>query len=457
MAIKRLLGEVQEDVSFLLKKGEALLLFDFQGETECLYCINPTEEDFNKLLSYKDAKNIRFLGDERIYVDIVRKNIWVAFSKAMLNHENLPVVCYGKSRKLRFNRMASKVTEFKPKKVLIIDDSTTIQKILKKIVGQSYLLEVLDVASCPSEAEKIIIKEQPDLITLDIHMPEMNGVEFLKTFLNSYDIPTIMISSISMNEGPLVMEALASGAQTYIQKPSLDQMQEKTQEIIKELESMAFLRTKKSASAPRQRINGSFDTLDGLIAIGSSTGGTKALEDIFLSLPDEIPPTVVVQHIPAVFSKALAERLNNYCTFTIKEAEDGDTLEVNTVYIAPGGQQMAIKGTKNKKVIEINDDAPVNRFKPSVDYMFNTLAQFQNHENTLGIILTGMGKDGADGLLKLKELGAMTFAQDETTSVVYGMPRKAVELGAVQKELPLQEIGQNIVLHFNSLQKKKSA
>jgi two-component system chemotaxis response regulator CheB len=288
-------------------------------------------------------------------------------------------------------------------------------------------------------------------------MPEMNGVEFLKTYLGAKKIPTVMISSVSMNEGPLVMEALSSGASTYIQKPSIDKIKDLKEEIIEKLVAVANSScTKNYKFKMLGKQNLQFKHFDGMIAIGSSTGGTQALQEIFVNLPDNIPPIVVVQHIPAVFSKALADRLNELCAFTVKEAIDGEFLEKNTIYIAPGGKQMRILKRGEEKRIEVNDDPPMNRFQPSVDYMFNTLPQLEE-DNLIGVILTGMGKDGAKGLLNLKECGAMTIAQDEESSVVFGMPKEAIAIGAANRVVSLDDMPNILIEEFNKLAKEKAA
>ena len=340
----------------------------------------------------------------------------------------------------------------KKRKVLIVDDSKSIQKLLTKIISSSDLLEIMGVADRPSVAREMIEKERPDLITLDIHMPEMTGIEFLKTYLKGKFIPTAMISSVSVSEGPTVMEALANGATTYIQKPSLDKLTEESVRIITKLESISGGVTQTISKESFVKTNHKFNDLNGLIAIGSSTGGTQALESIFLCLPDKIPPIVVVQHIPAVFSKALADRLNGLCPFKVKEAENGEKLKENVVYIAQGGKQFKVN---MKRCVEITDDPPLNRFCPSVDYLFNSLPAL-GEKKLIGVILTGMGKDGAKGLLKLKECGAKTIAQDEKTSVVFGMPKEAIKLGAADVVSPLEDVANNIVLSYNQKKSKNS-
>jgi len=298
----------------------------------------------------------------------------------------------------------------------------------------------MTTAACADDATKIIEQTKPDLITLDIHMPGMNGVEYLKSYLNKKNIPVVMISSVSIKEGPLVMEALSSGAATYIQKPSIDEIDKLKKDVIDQLEAIATIKKSMPESRTGPVLSSfKFNTLEPLIAIGSSTGGTQALQSIFTALPEEIPPIVVTQHIPAVFSKALADRLNTLCKFNVKEAENGELIEKNNIYIAPGGKQMKIEKQGASLYIVVNDDPPLNRLQPSVDYLFNSISEIKRIK-VVAAILTGMGKDGAKGMLNLKKTGAYTIAQDEKTSIVYGMPKEAIALNAQCEIKGLDEI-----------------
>jgi two-component system, chemotaxis family, protein-glutamate methylesterase/glutaminase len=448
MTIRKLDQSINEQQVFNLHLGCALLFFKSQNDNICLYFEQPSREDFDKILKFSSFDELKFIGDELIAKQLFQqlpslpppvKNIYLK--------NKLKVIYCPLSGRIR--------VEKRTKNVLIVDDSVTIQKILSKIVKQSDILNLIGVADRPSKAIEIIESNRVDLITLDIHMPEMNGVDFLKSYISKHKIPTVMISSVSMNEGPLVLEALSSGASTYIQKPSIDQLQVVSSEIIEKLETLAFGRVKDS-SFHSCKVNSNFFDYNGLIAIGSSTGGTQALQEILTTLPDQIPPIVIVQHIPAVFSKALAERLNGLCRFTVKEAEDGEFIKRNTVYIAPGGRQFKLVKRGQEKRVIINDDPPVNRFQPSVDYLFESVAMLQE-EVLLGIILTGMGKDGAKGLLAMKQAGAMTMAQDEESSIVFGMPKEAINIGAAKKIIPLNKMSESIVEELNKLTIKNVA
>ncbi|MBC7386340.1 MAG: chemotaxis response regulator protein-glutamate methylesterase [Cryobacterium sp.] len=336
-------------------------------------------------------------------------------------------------------------------RVLIVDDSKTIRSLLEKVLTSDSDIEVVGTAEKPSDARKILeslgAARLPHVITLDIHMPEMDGVAFLKSYLPKFPIPTIMISSISMEEGPLVLSALESGAVDYVQKPSFEQLKDVAPLILEKVKLARFAKIQLSKSPARtpsiKRTSQTArleNSIASLVAIGSSTGGTEALRQLFLDLPDEIPPMVVVQHIPAVFSKAFADRMNDICPFAVKEAEDGDDLCTNRVLVAPGGTQMKIVKSGSGFKVQVDPNAgPVNRHKPSVDFLFDSVAELFGAK-AVGVLLTGMGSDGAKGLLKMKQAGSRTIGQDEASSVVYGMPRAAFELGAVDQQLPLLEI-----------------
>jgi two-component system chemotaxis response regulator CheB len=336
----------------------------------------------------------------------------------------------------------------RPVKVLIVDDSKTIRDLLTKILAADPLVQVVAVADGPGKVEELIAQHKPDVITLDIHMPEMDGVTLLKKYLPRFPIPTIMISSISLQEGPLVLSALESGAVDYIQKPSFDQLKVVAPLIIEKIKIAAGAKVNRRAAptlrakakpAPTPHLSTPTDFKQ-VIAIGSSTGGTEALRELMAGLPDQIPPIVVVQHIPPVFSKAFAMRMNELFAFDVKEAEDGDILRPNLVLIAPGGRQMSLKPSPQGKFrVVIEDSAPVNRHKPSVDVLFDSVHSHLGNR-VLGVILTGMGADGAKGLLKLRQAGCRTIAQDEASCVVFGMPREAIKINAAEFIVPLDQI-----------------
>lgn len=332
-------------------------------------------------------------------------------------------------------------------KVMIVDDSKTIRQLLKRVFSQDSEIEVLGEAEDPIQAEKMLEKLKPDVITLDVHMPKMTGVEWLEKLLPTKPIPVVMITSLQLQEGNEVFRALELGAVDYIQKPVANELKEVSIVIREKIKTAANAKVRFSdkKSSINLILNQSVQYKPGLVlAIGASTGGTEALRELFLGMPASIPPTIVVQHIPPVFSKAFADRLNSLCAFEVKEAINGDALLKDRVLIAPGGKQMKLVKRASGLVVEINDDLPMNRHKPSVDYLFHSVAEFVG-KKAIGVILTGMGADGAKGLLNMREKGARTLSQDESTSIVYGMPKVAWEIGASEEVAKLEHIAKKIV------------
>ena len=339
-------------------------------------------------------------------------------------------------------------------RILIVDDSPTIRKMLTRFLEREPSFEVVAATGDPRETEALILKHRPDVVTLDIHMPEMNGVEVLRELRPKYRLPMIMITSAAIEEGGLVIEALESGAFDYIQKPSFENLPEVAPLMIEKVKAaaMARLSTRPSLEMPVPiRPTARRAAIDGTIfAIGSSTGGTEALKEILTRLPANIPPTVIVQHIPAGFSKALAARLDSLCPFEVKEASDGDELKPGLVLIAPGGRQMSVvRHARGALYVKVTDGEPVNRHKPSVDVLFGSLAEIQLR-NPIGVVLTGMGNDGAAGLLEMKEAGARTIAQSEASCVVFGMPKAAIATGGVDTVLDLALIPEELLRLMNT-------
>jgi two-component system chemotaxis response regulator CheB len=352
--------------------------------------------------------------------------------KKIVKEENIDVMFLPRMNKVRVSNNATIVPLNKKIKVLIVDDSKTIRNILAMVFQQDSQFEVCGMAELPSQVEGLIASTKPDVITLDIHMPEMDGVTLLKKIAPKYQIPCVMISSISMAEGPLVLEALENGAVDYIQKPEMSELETVIPIILEKVKVAAQSRKVKQAPVKLNKDQSktcNIANLKSLVVIGASTGGTEAIRAVLTAMPKQIPPTLIVQHIPAVFSLAFANRMNDLCPFEVKEAEDGDEVRENRVLIAPGGKQMRMVHKNNRTYVEVNDDAPVNRFKPSVDYLFDSVAK-NMFSHTIAVLLTGMGKDGAKGLLNLKHKFALTIAQDEKSCVVFGMPREAIEIGA---------------------------
>lgn len=341
------------------------------------------------------------------------------------------------------------------KKVMIVDDSATIRQLLEKIISQDPELEIVAKAERPSEVEDLIKKHSPDVITLDIHMPEMDGVTLLRKIQPRYQIPTVMISSISKEEGPQVLQALEIGAIDYIQKPQMSDMAEVAPMIREKLKIAAQVTARSTPIQKRKAPAFSAVAQKNPVLLGASTGGTEALRTILESLPAQIPPILIVQHIPAGFSAAFARLLNDSLPFEVREARDGDEVLPNLVLIAPGGTQMGLRNLKDKLVVSVNDDAPVNRHKPSVDYLFHSAVRL-GLKKSVAAIMTGMGADGAAGMKALRDIGVRTIAQDRATSIVYGMPREAFERGGAEVVRPLGSIAETIVQLAEEIIKEKT-
>lgn len=331
------------------------------------------------------------------------------------------------------------------KKVLVVDDSKTIRQILSKIISEDPHLEVVAEAELPSQVEALIKKHKPDVITLDIQMPEMDGVTLLKIIHPKYHIPTVMISAISREEGTQVLHALEAGAIDYIQKPQLNDLDDVSKTIRERIKIAAIAKVRRRPrTIRRSAIKSKNFEKRSLVVLGASTGGTEAIREVLQSLPATIPPILIVQHIPPVFSAAFANRLNDICPFRVHEAKEGEEVLENNVYVAPGGTQMGLRSVDGKMIIHITNDAPVNRHKPSVDYLFKSVAEAKLPRVT-AVILTGMGGDGSQMMKRLRDQGAHTIAQNEETSVVFGMPKEAIRLGGAEFVLGIDEIAQKIL------------
>lgn len=327
-------------------------------------------------------------------------------------------------------------------KVLIVDDSLLFREKIKKEISKDKTIKVVGTAKDPYEARDKILERNPHVIVLDVEMPKMNGIEFLKKLLPQYPIPVVVVSS----EGRNVFEAMRAGAVDFVCKPNM-QSGTDLSAFISELIIKIKIASIAKVDNPKKEAGLHFKKLiskdiidDKVIAVGASTGGTEALYQILKSLGD-IPGMVVVQHMPPVFTRLYAERLNNSFDFHVKEAESGDMITRNKVLIAPGDYHMKVVKTAGGYMVECFKGEKVNGHCPSVDVLFNSVAETVK-ENAIGVILTGMGEDGARGLLKMRENGAVTIGQDEQTSVVYGMPKAAYEMGGVMKQAPIDKIAE---------------
>ena len=352
-------------------------------------------------------------------------------------------------------------------KVLIVDDSALIRKVLTEILSADRDIEVVGAAADPFIARDKIKKLNPDVITLDVEMPKMDGITFLKNIMRLRPMPVIMISTLTEAGADVTLQALELGAVDFVAKPKMDvtaAIADYSEEIIGKVKAAAkvssqvlaqrfekisttSVKPKESADAVIKAAVGKkkfLNTTDKIIAIGSSTGGTEAVKDVLLGLPPNVAGIVVSQHIPGAFSGSFAQRLNEVTQLNVTEAKDGDQIRPGSVYIAPGDKHLMLKRSGAKYYCVLNDGPEVNRHKPSVDVMFRSVAQCAG-PNAMGIMLTGMGADGAQGMLEMKQEGAFNVAQDEKSSVVWGMPGAAVKLGAVEKEVTLSKIAKEII------------
>lgn len=331
-------------------------------------------------------------------------------------------------------------------KVLIVDDSLVFRESLSREISKDPDIEVVGTATDPYMARDLIIKLKPDVLTLDVEMPKMNGIEFLKKLMPQYPLPVIVVSSVSKN----VLDALDAGAVEFVTKPNVTRpggMASFVNELIIKIKiaSTAKVGNRKSDYTPSRPVtNQGIDTMSKIIAIGASTGGTDAIHTVISGLPRDMPPIIIVQHMPPVFTKLYAERLNNTCELEVKEAEDGDALRPGRVLIAPGNFQMRLAKRGTGYIVKCTQEEKVSGHCPSVDVLFDSVAAVAGKQS-VGVILTGMGRDGANGLLKMKKTGAYTIGQDEKSSVVYGMPMVAYNIGAVDKQLPLDRIADEII------------
>ncbi|MCK9636953.1 MAG: chemotaxis response regulator protein-glutamate methylesterase [Methylobacter tundripaludum] len=344
-------------------------------------------------------------------------------------------------------------------KVLIVDDSAVVRQVLTGLLDGVSGLKVIGVAPDPIFAMKRMETEWPDVIVLDIEMPRMDGVTFLKKLMSERPTPVVICSTLTEKGAEVTMQAMSAGAVDIITKPKVNLrgfLQESKTAIVDVVKAAAGSRPSaiKSAStspsrAPANTLSACIpkpmvQTTDRVIVIGTSTGGTQALEYLFTQLPRTAPPIVVVQHMPEHFTAAFAKRLDGICQVTVKEAAQNDRALPGLVLIAPGGKHMLLQRSGAQYQVEVKDGPLVSRHRPSVDVLFRSSAQSAG-ANAVGIILTGMGDDGAHGMKEMHDAGALTIAQDEASCVVYGMPKEAVKLGAVDGILPLSSIPQLIM------------
>ncbi len=350
-------------------------------------------------------------------------------------------------------------------RVLIVDDSAIVRNALVEIFSLDSDIEVMGTAGDPYIAAKKIQKEVPDVITLDIEMPRMDGLTFLRKIMSQHPIPVVVISSLTIKGTQTALKSLEYGAVEILTKPQMhtkefiEESRIKICDIIKaaavsRLRRKSFTKPKPLEVKPKLSADAVIaratryslpKTTDIVISVGASTGGTEALRVFLEEMPLDTPGIVIVQHMPEHFTRSFAERLNDLCKISVKEAEDGDSVIQGRALIAPGNKHTLLRRSGARYYVEVKNGPLVNRHRPSVDVLFRSTALYAG-SNAIGIIMTGMGDDGAKGLLEMKEAGAKTIAQDEDSCVVYGMPKEAVKLNAADKVLPLEKIASQALL-----------
>lgn len=342
-------------------------------------------------------------------------------------------------------------------KVLIVDDSPMMRRMLTDIVNGAGDMCVVGAAADPIAAHQMIKSLDPDVLTLDVEMPKMDGLEFLRRLMRFRPMPVVMVSAFTGRDSGQTLKALELGAVDFVTKPGQDRKTaaaDFASEVREKIRSARASRAPAAAKAAENRPSappvmavarpGWRPAPDDLVVIGASTGGTEALKEVLVALPETTPGILIVQHMPQTFTGSFARRLDGLCRIRVKEAEQGERVQPNTAYVAPGHSHLLVKKSGTGYLLELSQADPVNRHRPSVDALFQSVAACAGH-HAVGAILTGMGKDGAAGMLAMRRAGAWNIAQDQASCVVYGMPREAVALKAVDEVAPLTEIGARIM------------
>lgn len=352
-------------------------------------------------------------------------------------------------------------------RVLVVDDSSVVRETLTEILESHSQIEVIGSAADPYIAAQKIAKEVPDVITLDIEMPKMDGLTFLKKIMTQHPVPVVICSSLTAGRSESAVKAMELGAVEIIDKPKVgtkkfleessillcDSVLAAAMVNVKPLSTRRIAEPKLTADAMLAMPNKSramVETTDKVVAVGASTGGTEALRIFLEALPLDSPGIVIVQHMPENFTTAFSKRLDSYCRVSVKEAENNDTVHRGRALIAPGNKHTLLKRSGARYYVEVKDGPLVSRHRPSVDVLFRSVARYAG-KNAVGIIMTGMGDDGARGIKEMKDAGAsLTIAQDEASSIVFGMPKEAIKMGGIDKVVSLEQIASKMIIHCNS-------
>jgi two-component system, chemotaxis family, protein-glutamate methylesterase/glutaminase len=352
-------------------------------------------------------------------------------------------------------------------KVLCVDDSALIRSLMTEIINGQPDMTVVATAPDPLVARELIKQHNPDVLTLDVEMPRMDGLDFLEKLMRLRPMPVVMVSSLTERGNEITLRALELGAVDFVTKPKVgirDGMLDYAEKLADKVRAAARARVRQAAAPAHHAaghvapapvgaapmFNNPLLSTEKLIIVGASTGGTEAIREVLVPLPPDAPAVLIAQHMPPGFTKSFAQRLNGLCRITVKEAEHGERVLPGHAYIAPGHAHLLLARSGANYIAHLSDEPPVNRHRPSVDVLFRSAAQHAG-KNAVGVILTGMGRDGAAGLLDMKKAGAYTLAQDEASCIVFGMPREAIALGAADEIASLPEMSRRVMARLSSM------
>lgn len=344
-------------------------------------------------------------------------------------------------------------------KVLCVDDSALIRSLMTEIINSQSDMEVVGTAPDPLVARDLIKRLNPDVLTLDVEMPRMDGLDFLERLMRLRPMPVLMVSSLTERGSEITMRALELGAVDFVTKPKLgirDGLMDYTDTIADKIRAASRARIRSAAPAgsaasapPVPMLRSPLLSTEKLIIVGASTGGTEAIKEFLMPMPPDCPAVLIVQHMPAGFTRSFAQRLDGLCRITVKEAEHGERVLPGYAYIAPGDSHLLLARSGANYVAHLSQEPAVNRHRPSVEVLFDSAAQHAG-KNAIGVMLTGMGKDGAQGMLRMREAGAYNLAQDESSCIVFGMPKEAIAAGGVHEIVPLHAMSQRVMARLDT-------